>query len=260
MLNILKKLIQKKKRNIVLIFHYTRCGSTALSESLDTNSNYSLGEILNPDTFIGKTIYSDIDFYKNDLINLTKLINSRCTDTNKTIYLEITIHDINKQIIWHELDDVIKFFSIDSNLKIIHLFRFNLLNRYISGALAEQSTIWHSTDGKQDIELKIDNNDAIADIYTHAMHILKSKYIFEKSGIQYTDIYYENFLKMGLNECIKLISLNLNLRIDFKDNVLYKNLGRYSHRIKNWPQITEQLSQNPDLDFFLRDPGNIEIY
>ena len=249
------------KRKIILIYHYTRCGSTALCNAFKSGESYILGEILNKNTHYGEhyhALHKEENFmFKEDFKNF---LDNNYVEKGKTIFLEITTFDLFV-LINLNLSDLIKDLIKISDLSVVHLYRDNLLNRHISSEMANQSQIWHSTEAKkQQLLLNFNIDKAIIDIYANSLAFMKTKLLLRNLNINYLEICYENILVNGVaSESNKIIN-NFNIQgitAKVPDEV---QMGRYSERISNWDEIFKKIEKNIELSPYLKDSANKFIY
>jgi hypothetical protein len=235
------------KQKLVILYHYTRCGSTALSDAISRCDEFvCYGEIYNPDNAF---FYTDVKPNKilfNDIKNSVEL-HYQCSQCVPLI--EITYYDLyslNSQNFFSELlPNLADYFDVS----ILHLRRINVLQRIISSDLAAQTKIYHN---KSDAEFNIDKV-----FFEYNITDLVERSVFEMNlicrdqlsllGFNVFDCSYERNV---LNKELFFLSnfLNLGRPLEFKST--YRKLNPLSERITNFYELLNDLKIH-NLDLFL---------
>jgi hypothetical protein len=182
--------------NLVLMFHYGRCGSTVLSDLLGQQEKiFCLGEIFNYNTWLED--YSLENEVKNSILNrrvdggkLTiedaiRLIDGLMGEVGKNenithIVFEIKQYDFDRGALDFRLDELIRALMHGYNLKIVLLERVNLFDRFLSERLASQTGVYHLTGetvNSSDARLYVEPGDLLGYIAANAIDYLKNRLI-----------------------------------------------------------------------------------
>ena len=242
------------KQPLVLIFHYTRCGSTLLSDLLSQALNtHVYGEILNHEsdifrhfiqTFGQNITIENIEIFIKDIPPV---------DNNTTKIIEITSYDL---FLHPELDffSLLERLSDSFLLKVIHLTRLNLLERSLSSCIAGASNKWHVPASEEydvdKISLSQDLNWFKEDVYSTALSIAINRLAL--STYDTLEVAYEDLVRGGsaINQ-FQVISKFLDL-IHRDYSLRFKKLPKYSARVNNFDELMNSFLMDKTLSFFAK--------
>ena len=166
------------------MYHYTRCGSTVLSNIISQSDEYTCyGEVYNPDNafFWSDSKPTEINF--NDLKNS---VDSHYQGLESTPLIEITRYDLQRLNCTNFFNEILPKLNEEFDLYILHLKRLNILQRIISSDMAEQTQIYHL---KSDSE-----NPSSKTLYKYEILELVQRVKYE--------------MQMVLNDQLQLIEMN----------------------------------------------------
>lgn len=189
--------------SIVLIFHYTRCGSTVVSDILDRLSSVThFGELLNPNNGwprrLNRLDFNAGDGAMNSPSDVAMLLRSgigvrRGDSVERRVFFELTTWDFHRKVITGQISDFCHAASLFFNdgFLVIQLIRKNAFRRFLSSELAEMSGVYHSTSSMVERrKICIDTEKMIRNIKVH-------QYLYQEHSEQFGRIWGSRFMSMS---------------------------------------------------------------
>ena len=240
--------------SITVFFHYTRCGSTVLTNALGQHSDImSLGEILNPDTVFGKILEaSKLDAQASTTPTvLTEMLDQLATTCSKHIVFEVTAFDLYKDRLGSTLPELFYSLAARRKLHVVHLVRLNLIERLLSTWVAEASKVWHvtnsSTEALHKVTLDVDKIKLKEAVYSDALAISRFRYAlspFDPINLEY-EVDVMKDVTIGANKVFDRLGLT-----PIPISPEFRKLPRHEDRIENWSEIKGLISDS-GFGFFL---------
>mgnify|MGYP001204875082 CR=1 FL=1 len=245
-------------RKLVLTYHYTRCGSTALMSALGANEGvHSAGEVLNPSTawgqrFAARNAHGDSGKPSRHLVEIVRELFTQRPDTH--IAIEVTSFDLHSQRVELPLQGLVRMLADEFPCEVVHLYRCNVLERALSSMVAEQSRVWHrrgTTAEPAPITLDFDIAKLRNAVWHQSSRILRDKVLLacmNPVAVEYeTDV--RDDIGRGLNKILGRLGLPVtSVETDFRP------LPPLSQRLTNWSALRSALIEAGLADFLPAEP------
>lgn len=227
------------KSNFIILSH-ARSGSHMIASLLDSH----------PDISCAAEVFNKLDANECNL-RYQKYLNSD-GNSSKILGFKIPYH------LWSsEKNDIWKKAKNNTEFKIIHWRRANLLRAYVSREIAANTMVWLGNDkqpGLIDKKVIIDPKKC----FRWIMKIMQQQKISEfefRNHISYT-VTYENFLfdKNQINEILRFLDVDINheLSTPFKR----QNPEPLSQLIVNYAEFEKSIIETPWAVFLDNDMSN----
>jgi hypothetical protein len=226
-------------KSIIILFHYTRCGSTVLSDILNNTSEITcFGEVYNPtNSFFGDTV-TPTEILVEDLIHKFNLFFEY---SDSIPLIEITRYDLIRLNCINFFSDILIKINNNFDLKIIHLQRLNAMQRIISSEIAHQSNFYHLT---EDVKFNLHRINFVYNIESLIQNfhfeINEMKRVKKLLNIyNVINLSYEyNILKMNYSNLFHFLNLKNKIILKYS----YQKLPPINMRISNYDKLFEDLS------------------
>ena len=204
-------------KNFCITFHYMRCGSTALASTLAKHPDVAhAGELFNwaSEWNIQPHI---LPFSLEDSADLSPQQGRELIDNflkipankdKKSVFLELTLWDITRKVIGFNVIDFTKFMedTFGVPVYILHLYRKNLLKRFLSSEMAAKTGVYHSEiEVSDNPQIKIDIERLLVDIDSIKYHYQMNLHNFSQHP-RVLDLFYEDDIEIDVkNGAIKAL-------------------------------------------------------
>lgn len=185
---------------LVIVYHYTRCGSTAVADIMDRVPGVAnLGEIFNPDNewakILGREDVCTGDGSKNSIEIIASLINSAigafCKNSNY-IFIEVTEWDVYRKVFDSTVENMLSDLRVKLNasIKFVHLVRENVFRRYLSTKFATFNNVYHVKSENFEFKpIEIDVDDMLENIHWY----LKLYHVHDE---QFSSIFVNDYIRL----------------------------------------------------------------
>tara|TARA_B110000238_G_scaffold201159_1_gene255376 strand:+ start:13144 stop:13908 length:765 start_codon:yes stop_codon:yes gene_type:complete len=214
---------KKKKKNFTkfIILSRSRSGSNLLVSYLDSHPNIHIrGEIFHT---IGNASY---------LKKLSWFFKTMPDKFKASGFKIFYYHPLDKDVpgLWDKLVS-------DKNIKIIHLYRENLIKTVISRQIALKTNVWSSEKSSNKSSKKFEINPKVIEKEIHDTLFMKDKFNKVFSEHQKLEISYEDFIKLTTESLIKI-----QLFLDVPEKILKTHLKKqqtksFNDIINNYDEI-----------------------
>jgi len=252
------------KKRYILIYHYTRCGSTVVSDMLGRVPGcFSYGEIFNPGNSwparLGLSDYSTGAGANNAITDLIQLLELGEAETLngesiESFFFEITQWDVYRQVLSFTIKELIDYFNArqDIDFRVVHLIRRNAFLRYLSSELAAFRSVYHSGNMPTDTpKIKLDPTKAIIDIKVHLQRYIE----FERALcnlVPIIELSYEDDIQSDPSRAFRKVLSFMSHSTHDIDQFLLEIKPRYAKQInmhpkdiiENFDEIHDVLRQN----------------
>jgi LPS sulfotransferase NodH len=221
-----------------------RTGSTFLHLLLASHPNVVVyGEIFHPVDQVRESITTGFQLPRlqlsDDPVEYLKNVYSQQPETAQAVGFKLFYtHARNSE--WSHLREYLK----SANVKVIHLKRKNLLDRYLSHQLADRSNEWvvYKKHGAATEPIRLDPPACIKDFQRSVWFQQQEDEFFKDNP--FLEIVYEEFVANLAGESAKLLSfLEVELR-DLTPKTMKQRTEKKSKIIANFDELKEQLIQS----------------
>jgi LPS sulfotransferase NodH len=244
-------------RTIVLVYHYTRCGSTVLMDAVSQHPGiHALGEIANPDTQYGGEVLGAPASYEGVTSSaisnwLAASISNGIFGDKRITFIEVTEFDFSSGRISGTLRELIFTLGLAFDVRVLHLWRRNIIQRIISSLISSATGLWHIGVGaryaQSSVHLEISSEALMEMAWSDSLLIMKRISLMDSIGA--LDICYESAIQPGVQIAASRIFEWLRLE-DVRVNEKFVKLPEFKHRVSNWSAI-EELIVSVGLEDFL---------
>lgn len=141
-------------KKICLTFHYTRCGSTALSSALKLHPDIAhAGELFNwaakwneHPIGLNVSLHDQAEISLNDAERIFENFLSLGANRGKLAsFFEVTTWDLHRKVIGFPVNDFLDYIreKHSAEIYIIHLQRLNQLRLFLSSEMARETGVYH---------------------------------------------------------------------------------------------------------------------